>query len=305
MQSSSTVPDILVLQEVWGRKGCSLSPLDPPDYETLFHLMKAIRDRTGVSFRIAHLRVRFVQQGPFCGLLAGNAVLYNPGRLRNTTDWSSEDVVWKHDDSRVIGTHLRASLPCLEPSADFAQDCSRIDGRGLTWTYGYHRTGGGSGVGPSFASFTPTRIGSRHIHVYNIHHSPEADAAWRAIANLARETEARFGDNRLYPPILAGDFNVDRAGMECETSPPGGPCTGWFPDFEIAAYATQREAQRSDVMGVLGGEIDDFPARFGLRAERIEVLPVDQDPVPHISSCGNFEQFWSDHCGLFVAFGPK
>ncbi len=293
MQDTQTTPDVISLQEVWGHNSCPTFGV-VRDYETLFELMSRIQTRTNVSYRIAYLSIRGVPQG-LCSLWAGNAVLYNSDRLRNVTGGSSSDVVWAHDNTSVVGVHLRRGYPCSDPPERFAEMCSLIDGQGLHWASSYNRSGGGWVFGPSFSRFELVGQPGLRIHVYNVHVDfKDYAGALQAIKDLVDQSEARFGDSGLYPPILAGDFNIGFADMTTETTEAERP----LEDFEIVAYAER------DVMGILLGDQDAFPSRFTPTRES-QVLPTNvATPVEDEVYCGPIESLWSDHCGMFTRFLP-
>jgi hypothetical protein len=293
MQDSQTIPDIISLQEVWGHKSCPTFGV-VGDYEALFELMSRIQARTNVSYRIAYFSIRGVPQGA-CSLWAGNAVLYNPDRLANITGGAPTDTVWAHDNTSQVGVHLRRSFPCSNPPQRFASMCALIDGQGLHWASSYHRSGGVWVFGPSLSRFQLVRQPGLSIHIYNVHVDfNDYAAALQAISTLVNASEQRYGDTRLYPPIIAGDFNIGLSDMTVETT----EAERTFENFEIVAYAER------DVMGILLGDQDAFPSRFSPTKES-QVLPTNvATPVEEETYCGPIDRLWSDHCGMFARFFP-
>ena len=75
-------PDLLALQEVYAFDWGDDAKPDVTDYETLFVLLDRIKARTNAEYRIAYLDTRLTEG---VTMRAGNAVLYNADRLRNTT----------------------------------------------------------------------------------------------------------------------------------------------------------------------------------------------------------------------------
>lgn len=284
MASSEATPDLILLQEVDGRKTFGVS-----DYETLFTLITKIQEQTGVTYRIAYLSVRPVQMG-LLTLWGGNAILYNPQRVTNRTT-SLGQVTENFDDESVIGLHPRKSLPCTAPPSQSSHLCTLIDGDGVSWISST-RFDGRWWNGPAFSSFELKANPGPAIHIYNVHVQWAAGEDVKPANYLAQfddliqGMESRLGSGRLYPPITAGDFNLGEPDV-----------LSHFLKFEIGAYVGR------DVMGVLVGKDTAFPSNQRAYREFV-VLPEDVLFDEAISFCGDPAVLWSDHCALFVGFGP-
>ena len=99
-------------------------------------------------------------------------------------------------------------------------------------------------------------------------------------------SNAENKSERLYPPIVAGDFNMNVGGV-----------LSYYPAYQIAGYADR------EVMRVLAGKQDKYPSKYTPHASFM-VVPKDEAAPSNDSSCGNAEELWSDHCGVFVQFSP-
>ena len=128
------------------------------------------------------------------------------------------------------------------------------------------------------------------IHFYNVHlgwgpvpNSNELSPlpGSEAIDALVSAMEARYPQSeRLYPPILAGDFNM------------GSDIPG-LGRFDAVFWSPE-------VMGVARGKSTEFVSKQTPHVVESLVLPG--------AGCeqqgGSVEVLWSDHCGLFVRLEP-
>jgi hypothetical protein len=290
MATTQKIPGLIALQQVDGRSG------DVKDYETLFTLITKIREQTNVSYRIAYLIVRPIPQGLRPTLWQGIALLYNPNRLTNKTLIGNR-IPSNFDDESVLGVHPRKSLPCQSPPDTFTELCGLIDGDGLAWISSYRNNVNRWIWGPAFARFELKSSPGSYIHIYNVHVQWEDRPPFEylpQVQSLLNEMERIFGKDRLYPPIVLGDFNIGHDDMKDKET-----TEGVFKDFEIAGYATR------DVMGVLVGEQSAFPSKQTAYFEHL-IAPEDVvDPATRgTSTCGRVGVLWSDHCAVFVQFSP-
>ncbi len=108
--------------------------------------------------------------------------------------------------------------------------------------------------------------------------------------------EGIFGKDRLYPPIVLGDFNISHGTMKDKETIEGGV----FEDFQIAGYAP-----RNDVMGVLVGKQSKFPSKQTAYFEPL-IAPEDvyDERTAGQTYCGHVGELWGDHCAVFVQFSP-
>jgi len=299
MKTTGKIPDFIALQEVHGRSGVV------KDYDTLFTLITKIAEKTNVVYRIAYLIVGPTPQGvlPWNTLWAGNALLYNPGRVNNSTQAPNPPYVPPNydDESYPLGLGTRKSLPCADPSLLYKGLCSLIDGDGLAQTFSYRDTDTNRwSFGPVFARFHLDNAPGDFIHIYNVHvqYQTEEDGC----CPLAVETSTKYlaqleqlasyedgRSDRLYPPLILGDFNIGAQHI-----------LGHFPDYEIARYADR------EVMGVLVGKQSKYPSSQKAYIVDTLILPEDyQDPgLIGSTYCGRVGTLWSDHCAVFVQFSP-
>lgn len=279
-------PDVIALQEAYGHKKCPFLPPEAADLETVLHLTEGLRTRVGADYRVAHVAVRGVTSG-LCSLQAGTAVIYNADRLRNATPRLAVDAVAADDSSR-LGFHARRSHWCDRPIPAHRELCGLVDGP--TFATSYRRSDGGYRLGPTLSLFELVSEPGRHLRVYNEHLESDQPEAFEAIRTALEEGE-RSARDRLYPPILLGDFNVDILDMRTEVSNP----EGIFGAFALATYL------ESDVMGILAGELDGFDARFPLTVLESRAMPIEQ---PGAGLCSPIADLWSDHCAVFARFAP-
>jgi hypothetical protein len=92
MAATNSVTDIFLLQETSASK-CYVFHCDPKAYEAVFLLMDALERKTGVLYRVAVMSTGGSTEGGF-PLFQGNAILYNPVRLTNTTEWDRYSQYW-------------------------------------------------------------------------------------------------------------------------------------------------------------------------------------------------------------------
>jgi hypothetical protein len=292
MTTTGKRPDIIALQEVPGVGAWPIGNLNY--YEALFTLVSQINERTGASYRIAYLIVNKDEKIPLIRSWAGNALLYNADRVQNNTPTGNFESL--DYDNEFIGYHLRKSLPCLNQSPQFLDMCSLIDGDGLAWISSYRPTDGGWDKGTVFTRFQLKDVTDLYIHIYNVHVQwdrptppPDKCCSYQAYMdshnNLFSKIQTDFGNNLLYPPIILGDFNLGANDLPSH-----------FPNFDFAGWD-------KDVTGVIIGKQANFPSNN--HAYVIENLIVPEDYWDRtLKFCGHAENFWSDHCGVFVQFSP-
>ncbi|MGK5114445.1 hypothetical protein [Geodermatophilus sp. CPCC 205506] len=301
MLESQTVPDVLLLQEVPGSKCWFLGGCDPMDYESLFGLMRQIRQDTGVQYRVAALSVeavpfKFSEDG-LGTLCQGRAVLYNSNRFANVTPTSGELYPGSGCRPRPAPTtaSLLPSLSCANPPDDMRGDCAVVDGRGLHW-----------GIdGAIFNRLALTDQVGRWVDVYSVHLSPTNDSYSQLGESLVPHIENTFPSTsitRLLPPIIGGDFNLGAVHVQDgEIDSP----VGNFRFFRIAAWSDVRarnvEGDGSfDLDGFLVGRSDAFASQYGWRTTDARTLPPGARPRPPAEVCRIPEIAWSDHCGLYI-----
>jgi len=286
MKSEGKVPDFIALQEAHGQSTTN------NQYQVLFTLLTEIKAKTNISYRIAYLAVNPIPF-PASTLWQGVALLYNAERLSNLGALSAVSAV-NYDDLKV-GFHSRKSLPCQASQVMFEGLCSQIDGDGAFWISSKIRSSNGRWVtGPVLARFELKGAPGSPIHIYNVHAPLGNDSNKHLdkrefqgqLKDLESQIESKLGNNRLYPPIVLGDFNMGV--RDVLSSHPG---------YEIAGYANR------EVMGVLVGRQDTFPSKQIAHARSL-VVPEDREEPSTGGSCGNVDKLWSDHCGVFVQFSP-
>ncbi len=296
------IPDVIALQEAPGWWWCPTDWNALRDYAALDRLISNIRTETGVLYRIAYLVATYEGGGEGgcginggtatggCKMWGGLAMLYNPNRLRNATG-EAQDPQTSHDDLLRMGVHFRRSLPCCNTEDGHAAVCGLVDGPnqtdkcgrptggGLAWVSTYYEPAKSvTDIPVAFARFEFRPSPGRYVHLYNVHiHNQEAS---RMRANeLIQAMEQRFGQTRLFPPVVLGDFN---GGEE------------QFDDFDVAGWLS--------IDGILIGKRDKFPSAFNVswRREDAQALPpgaVCNEGAPPILSV-----LWSDHCAIMTSF---
>ena len=120
--------ELIVLEEVWLKMRYFAGGLSPFEYETLFELVTRLNESTGSHYRVAYANSTRTSLG-LHQLFAGQAVIYNADRLRNTTSETlgqSETLVpWS--DEAIVGAHMRQSHECMETRPEQLSLCSLID----------------------------------------------------------------------------------------------------------------------------------------------------------------------------------
>lgn len=275
MQGNGTVPDVIVLQEAWIRKKWAFfGHYDPADYQTLFHLIRSIQNRTGVKYRIAFADAPFTRNG-VNHLHAGPAMLYNPARLHNATAAISETPVDETNYSRT-GLHMREGFPCESPLPNEASMCSLIDGDGRHWANSYTATDGRWLRGPTAAVFELAAEPGQHVLIGDVHVSEPGEESNAATRDLVDGLWSRWRSRaKLLAPIVTGDFNGDFGVEHLEP------------------------ALNDDVDFVLIGKRDVYPATVVPRTVS-ETFPRRTDN----QQCGGHSDAVSDHCALFTQFLP-
>ena len=276
MSISGTVPDVIALQEVWASKTW-IFPFphnDPANYETLLTLINSIKARTGANYRIAYLDARHVPQG-LKQLFAGEALIYNADRLRNTTSLvNAKAVNWS--DEATVGVHMRISYPCAHSPA-----CALLDLDGRHWMSSYTAPNGQWSAGPEAVVFESLAAPGKNVIVQNAHYplrDPGPHPSTRRCKTCVDTVWARWlGHDMLMPPIVAGDFNGD-------------PMIANF-DTTVA----------EDVDFILIGNAANYPAMTSPRAVT-QTLPNRVPGRPH---CGSVPTVLSDHCALFAQYLPS
>lgn len=316
MGNTSTLPDIIALQEAPGFWECRRTL---PDYAGIDFLLDEIRNATGQQYRIAYLVSHKVGGGEGdgwigsegtggCRARGGRALLYRPSTMRNAQELQTE-TPFAYDDERHTGPHLISSLPCCDPAATRTDVCTFIDGpahtarcerpepknrllpSGAAWTKRQSATE--RNFDAVFARLQHIRSGN-YLHVYNVHlkHTgggalEHARPATRSINELVDAMERRFArtpTDLLYPPILVGDFNINRV-----------DASGEFPRFRDVLWANH-----PDVMGAMFGREEVFPAKQAAFINATQLLP---GPGCEFEG-GDRVTLWSDHCGLFFRIQP-
>lgn len=143
-------------------------------------------------------------------------------------------------------------------------------------------------MGPTLSIFDFVKHPGPRLHVYSEHLDSDRKEAFDAVKTAIDAGEARFAADRLYPPILLADFNIDIKNMREEVANPA----GIFGPFTIATYL------QNDVMGILAGKTTAFPSRQPLTVLETRAMPFD-----HIN-CSAIAKLWSDHCAVFARFAP-
>lgn len=277
-------PDLILLTEVAGWANCG----GAGDYDQFDHLLARLRDRFGITWRIAFHVGAWTRYGWFsqCSVFWSQAVLYNPVRLANRTPEDLALFIAQPHDAAVQGLHFRRSLPVCGRGSSLTPIESLVDGPPQT-----DKCGRPTPSGPAWTTFGALRASAgrfsfRHdmrasFDVFVVH--PRAGAATAEGSQIADFILAvqspPFRMQRVaVPAIVGGDFN-DLAR------------TGWPP------LATEIFAPGLDVMQLsLAASPALAPARRLIADPRGHVLlPAGA------TDCGPFSPgAFSDHCALIV-----
>ncbi len=292
-------PDLLVLQEVTGWKWCYLA-WDLPDYRTIDVLLSAIANRTGLQYRVAYLNgwSPGATNFPGCIEFGVNTILYRSDRLINLTPAdSAASAPVAHQDVRA-GLHLRRSLPQCNPTSTWfsplidgplaAEKCDTPSHTAPAWASMWD--GQGYFGRNHYARFALRSDPTRSIDVFNVHPltGERNFPGLMAIRSMTQTVRARLLHRQpYYPPLMAGDFNTDKAQIEQE-----------FPRFAAAHWPGDELAPPNfDVVGVFAGRPGTAGERFGLRVDLAQLVPPEDAVCP-----GHHPDGLSDHCGSFVQF---
>jgi hypothetical protein len=237
-------------------------------------------------------------------LNAGNVTIYHADRIRNITAAPPPVVapapdVLPDSDNRKIGVHMRTSYPCQRVTPQHAGWCSLIDGPGLYWTEPFiSRNKYGDrhwGFGPQAAVFALNDASvSGYLIVANAHAHPSEDfVSLRVIDSLVKEVNKSWSvrGRRLYPPVVAGDFNASHEDMLIETH------GNVFNDYQIAGF--------DGADNILIGRSNQPEFQSALMPQYSSSAYPDISNVNHDPNfCGTSTTALSDHCALFVDISP-
>jgi hypothetical protein len=305
MGRTQIIPDLLVLQEAPASKCSFFEGCNPKDYEALFRLITAIEVETGIRYRVALLSTGPAVNEGLYDLYQGGAVLYNPDRLRNTMRPPTSASIQPYGSPVSRTVERRESYPCRDPLGSDLWRCSLVDRQSSTW--GYHWAVHGA----AFARFVlaePAQVPAvtAALDVYDVHAPFNPNAGGTADLEPTGDAVRRIeqvnppaAGTRMFPPILAGDFNATEDWMKQNMTEPGQP----LEEFEIAAYAPQGvevigKPPGGDVIGILVGD-GRFPSRYRAKAVDVRFLP-ERGP----GLCGEPAARWSDHCGQYAELIP-
>jgi hypothetical protein len=296
------------------------------DYTAVDFLLDELQDRTGIRYRVAYLVSHKLGGGNGnwwigagraggCPAREARALFYRPDVLRNT----QSDIGFAFNDESHTAPHLLNSLPCCRPETARADVCAALDGpplavtgcdtptvpAGAAWTH--RQSPVDNPLDAVFARFELVQEPGNFFHVYNVHltwkrtgPNPGDETAVpgiNAINDLVTSMEARFGggNNRLYPPLVLGDFNLDDNAVFPPPTEQNPSPVGPFPRFDKALWS-------SELIGALIGKQADFPSRQRAYVKRAQVVPAfgclpGNNPAP--------ATLWSDHCAsLFFRLEP-
>jgi endonuclease/exonuclease/phosphatase family metal-dependent hydrolase len=269
------MPDVIALQEVTARKEW-VGSRDPDDHEALHFLISKLNNTISVQYRIAFLGAADTNHP---GLVQGQAVLYNPARLKNVTKYPSHLV--QPGDSRptVIGVNPRKSYPCAVPAEEFRDLCQLLDGDGTYWTSVFTDGRGDKHFATGQVRFAFAADEQSQFNFYDVHLDPTVTGSVKSATDLINFIESLKFDTPIYPPIVAGDFN---GGIER------------FPTFDELAGAS--------IDYVIGGKHSAFAAKHGFIVSKSALLP-GESPNPD-GMCAPRAVAWSDHCALVTQLEP-
>jgi hypothetical protein len=283
--------DLIVLEEVWLRLRYFAGGLSPYEYETLFELVTRLNERTGLHYRVAYASSARTSLGLHT-LFAGQAVIYNADRLRNTTSQTlgASETLIPWSDEAVVGVHMRESYACAEPRPEQLQLCSLIDPDGYL-TSPFTNSSGRWDLVATASAFSLRDDPQSRIVVHNVHlNFGDFAGSFASLRDLLTESKVRSESRQLtYSPLIVGDFNIGLSDMQNETGP-----GGRLEDFEIAGYVG------SDVIGALIGKPASYSPRFSAVTSS-RALPKEEKTG---SLCAPPDVLWSDHCALYLSLLP-
>ncbi len=326
LRNAPLKPDFIVLQEASGFWNCTFDSRRMPDYASIDFLLDEIRSATGETYRIAYLLTD--KEGRSlgdawigddlsggCAVRSGKALLYRSSRLRNVLASTGNGLSF--DTENRTTPHPINSLPCCFPASDRRNVCTVIDGppqvtprcatpspSGVTWTMRHPGYTGGLVTSSAFSRFEFIGHPDAFVHLYNVHlvwnnNSPVQGVA--AVNDLVTEMERRFSvqsPDRLYPPILIGDFNLDSAAILHNQPPaapaPDNPRAPFFPRFDMAFWSP-------GLTGALIGRAADFPSKQRAYVKDAHALPSLGCEVDG----GSPLTLWSDHCAVYLRIEPS
>jgi endonuclease/exonuclease/phosphatase family protein len=281
LASSGTAPDVIALQEVTARKEW-VGTRNPQDYESVHYLLSRMKATVGIEYRIAYLGAAPSGEP---GLIQGQAVLYNPARLKNITRAPGASVLPGDSTPSTVGVHPRRSYPCASPAGEFQALCSLLDGDGVYYTSVWADDKSNMHFETGAVRFAFTADDQYGFTFYNVHlHPTEAEADDKsspAARNLISFMEGLRFTGTAYPPIVAGDFN---GGIER------------FPTFTQLAAG-------DGIDYVIGGLRSSYPSTYGFSVVKQAVLPgPSQNPD---GMCAPRDVAWSDHCAVVAYLEPS
>lgn len=324
-----SMPAIIALQEVPGWLWCPIGS-NIADYEALHVILSRLNAQGSARYRIAYLMAsswvgssgdRFYRgnRSGGCRLAEGKALLYREDLLRQV----DSSVGLPYDSGGHSAPHRRNSLPCLNPKDGQSQICDLVDGpsyeihgklvkAGAAW-----QSGGGSTI---YTRFELVNEPGSQFSFYNIHRwfggdpaqissfteLPAVVDAQSLISAMHAREKATFSGS-IYPPILAGDFNLGSDDSLVA-----------FPTFAKLAFGetSANFVPRTDgadmpdlVNGILAGKAETFQPKYIPFVTEKSVHPkgdCDLSEAERAAKTSASSTAWSDHCdAVFVSFHPS
>jgi hypothetical protein len=326
--ASREVPDIISMTESSGWTWCSTPASDNSgDYDMVDRLIWRLRDRIGVTYRVAYM---VGAEGAFgwgrCHYYSGDTVLYNPNRITNLTP---NDVAAKpqvaHNDN-LLGFLVRRSLPICNrgartniPNLEQLIDgpaqvdkCNRATPSAPVWAWQAQNPDGRYAVVATLARFGLVSVPDSSFDVVTTHPTFLQELLHQAPISdfIAALTGPGYRNTRpYYPTIVLGDFNclagvtLDPPYDECLPKESPKPAGSWPAGTTLVFTAPE------DVMGVaLASTAGPLPPFRTLTMAVGATLPARQPcrpPKEEREATGMHyfaDRSFSDHCGLLVRF---
>jgi hypothetical protein len=291
---TGTIPDIISMTESSGWTYCGFDTTG--DYDMVDRLISNLKNRTGITYRIAYMVGQFAAKGGggVCHFYTGDTVLYNPNRVTNVTP---DDVAGKPQvvhDANFRGSQIRRSLPIcnrgttLEPLEGLidgppqTDKCGRSTPSGPVWVLVERLSNGTDAMVASLARFSVVGSTGSSFDVFTVHPTccGEESGLKAPINDFidALTGPSYRGTNPYYPTIVLGDFNA-----LARTYWPSGTNQVFAPEEDVMAIA-------------LGNSSGPLTPVHSLQLTFISKLPS-------IDPCRFYEdKNFSDHCGLLVQF---
>jgi hypothetical protein len=320
IDQSGLRPDLISLTESAGLWRCSTMPDGgADDYDTIDRLIRDLRQRTDVRYRVAYMigmngSVKNFAGTETCWYFSGDTLLYNPARIRNVT---LDEVAGRPQSGHIeplVGSQVRRSLPLCRRGSTFEPLETLIDGPSQV-----DRCNVPTPSGPAWAQIDRTRDGDYAL-VASLGRFSFVDAPgssfdivtshppWYEVpdhrdsieAFVTGLTEPPFRTGSPYLPLLVmGDLNdLDKGGTDSNG-------VDWQPWPAQTTYRYRAPGVDTDTSADV--MVVAVPSGIGPQAAHT-LTPAVAMTLPGVTPCRDSPAgasaglHFSDHCGLLVSF---